>query len=285
MNAHNSSLLSQPPLVVLLHGLHSSKEELVFIEAGLKRAGIQCCLLEISGYTINSQAHHLGAVSWHDWLDELTVKLDKLHQTHGPLILSGISTGANLALAASLHTPRLLAGVVPLSTSIFLDGWSVPFYSFLLPLVYYTPLGRLWSYKESPPYGVKDERIRKWIAHELQTRGASATGSSSIPNEFLRENHRLRIWLKRKLKQCGKRVPLLAIHAKDDELASMRNVEFLKSNWSYAFFNQVVLHDSYHMICIDRERSKVVSAMINFTKKNLLDNSENDEKEKYECHI
>lgn len=260
----------KPHFVVLLHGLHSTKEELVFIEAGLKRAGVPCCLLEVSGYTVNTDTRvNLTPVSWNAWLDGLTEQLQTLHHEHGPLILSGISTGANMAIAASLHAPHLLAGVVPLSTSIFLDGWSVPFYSFLLPLAYYTPLGVLWSYKESPPYGVKDERIRKWIAQDLVTKGKSAAGSSKIPNSYLRENHRLRNWLKWRLRREKGQVPILAIHAKEDELASVKNLDFLKTHWASDSYRQLVLEDSYHMVCVDRERGKVIDALVKFSRRTV----------------
>jgi len=252
-------------MVVLLHGLHSSKEELAFIEAGLKRSGVSCHLLEVQGYTASRTLDPKNSgVAWRSWLDEIVGKLRELQALHGPVVLAGISTGANLSIAAALTAPETLAGVIPLSTSIFLDGWSVPWYSFLLPLAYYTPVGFFWTYKETPPYGVKDERIRQWIARELATRGMSATGNSSIPNAYLRENHRLRCWLRKTLTKNVCHLPILAIQAQDDELTSLTNLHFLEKNWSQEHFNQLILKDSYHMICIDRERAKVTDAIIEF---------------------
>lgn len=252
-------------MVALLHGLHSSKEELAFIAAGLKRSGVSHQLIELKGYTANQPLDSMTPhVSWRFWLNELVAKLRDLEALHGSVLLTGISSGANLSIAAALEAPETLAGVIPLSTSIFLDGWSVPWYSFLLPLAYYTPLGRLWTYKESPPYGVKDERIRTWIARELATRGVSATGNSSIPNEYLRENHRLRGWLRKRLRKDVPYLPILAIQAKEDELTSTKNIQFLEQNWPSMHFNQLTLEDSYHMICIDRERAKVTDAIIQF---------------------
>lgn len=253
------------PMVVLIHGLHSSKEELAFVCSGLKRSGVTHHIIELQGYTANlTLDSKRDRVDWRSWLDELITKLRDLHALHGPLVLTGISSGANLCIAAALEAPETLAGVVPLSTSIFLDGWSVPWYSFLLPLAYYTPAGRLWTYKESHPYGVKDERIRLWIARELANRGMSATGGSSIPNAYLRENHRLRKWLRKRLLKNITPVPILAIQAQDDELTSLKNVGFLKDKWPVKCFNELILKDSYHMICIDRERAKVTDAIVQF---------------------
>lgn len=253
------------PMVVLVHGLHSSKEELTFICSGLKRSGVTHHVIELKGYTANLPLDSKNLrVDWRSWLNDLVAQLRELQVLHGPLVLTGISSGANLCIAAALEAPETLAGVVPLSTSIFLDGWSVPWYSFLLPLAYYTPVGRLWSYKESHPYGVKDERIRLWIARELANRGTSAAGNSSIPNTYLRENYRLRKWLQKRLREKIYALPILAIQAQDDELTSPRNIQFLKAQWSVKCFQELILKDCYHMICIDRERAKVTDAIVQF---------------------
>lgn len=257
--------LPAPPLVVLIHGLHSNEEELVFIQAGLQRAGIDCHLPRIQGYTFDAKTEmRPTAPDWQSWVRQLVDEVRQLGARHGPVVVSGISAGANLAIAVALQAPEAVAGVVPLSTSLFVDGWKIPFYSPLALLAYYTPLGALWTYKESSPYGVKDERIRQWIERELARKGTSAAGSSTIPNDYLRENHRLQRWLRHRLKEDTPRVPMLAIHAQHDEIASLRNTRYLAKNWQKNHFQQLILMDSYHMVSIDRERGKVTLALARF---------------------
>jgi len=258
----------RPPLVVLVHGLHSNQQELAFVKAGLERAGIVCVLPNIEGYTFSdTRTEKSRKPDWRSWVNQLVQELYKLNKLHGRVILTGISTGANLSLAAALEAPDTLVGVVPLSTSLFIDGWKIPSYNFLVLLAYYTPLGVFWTYKESSPYGVQDERIRNWIERELTNKGTSAAGSSTIPNAYLRENHRLLLWLRKRLKKEIPNLPLLAIHALRDEIASIKNVNYLEKYWPLNYFDKLLLANSYHMISIDRERAKVIQALINFSKK------------------
>jgi esterase/lipase len=74
----------------------------------------------------------------------------------------------------------------------------------------------------------------------------------------------LRKWLRKRLLKNITPVPILAIQAQDDELTSLKNVGFLKDKWPVKCFNELILKDSYHMICIDRERAKVTDAIVQF---------------------
>jgi len=80
----------------------------------------------------------------------------------------------------SVGYPEDVNALVLLSTSIWVDGWSIPRYQWLLPLALFTPMGVFWKYREKEPYGVKDERIRSWIKRELDRRRVSAAGSSIL---------------------------------------------------------------------------------------------------------
>ena len=83
------------------------------------------------------------------------------------VVLVGLSGGALLALATLLSgTP--VDGLVLMSTPLQYDGWGVSRWQPLLPLALYTPLGRLWQYRERAPYGVKNPRVRRWVERELQ---------------------------------------------------------------------------------------------------------------------
>ena len=100
---------------------------------------------------------------------------------------------------------------VGMSTTLRFDGWAIPRTQFLLPLAFYTPLGRLWQYRERPPYGVKNERVRAWIERELRHRKVSRAGSSVIGVGHLREHDRLIRHVRRNLGnvQCDN---VLALH-------------------------------------------------------------------------
>ena len=68
--------------------------------------------------------------------------------------------GAVLCLYLSL-TRTNIEGIALLSPTLMLDGWALPWHSFLLPFVYYTPAKYLYSFKESDPFGIKNTVTRK----------------------------------------------------------------------------------------------------------------------------
>jgi carboxylesterase len=55
-----------------------------------------------------------------------------------------------------------------MSTTLRYDGWAIPPWHFL-PLALYTRSGGCGN--KEKPHGVKNERIRAWIARELETGG------------------------------------------------------------------------------------------------------------------
>jgi carboxylesterase len=142
-----------------------------------------------------------------------------------------------------------------LSTTLFFDGWNVSPWRFLLPLAYYTPLGRLYRYRETPPYGVRNPRVQDWIAGQIRDGGLSAAGASTIPTPSLREADRLVRHVHRTLPQVL--APTLLVHAREDDVASLRNVSCVRNRIGAGEVEEVILDDSYHMVTLDNERETV----------------------------
>jgi carboxylesterase len=184
-----------------------------------------------------------------------------------PLVLMGDSAGAGLALSAAMDPATPVDGLVLMSTTLRYDGWAIPPWHFLLPLALYTPIGRLWQYREQPPYGVKNERIRAWIARELENRRVSRAGSATLGVSYLREHDRLLRRLRRNLGQvvCPH---ILALHAEEDEVASLDNLRLLAVGLSSAAVSlkTVTVRNSFHMISIDNDRQQVVRETVDFVR-------------------
>ena len=171
--------------------------------------------------------------------------------------------GASLALASAIRCGARVDALVLMSTTLRFDGWAVPRWRFLLPLVLYTPLGRFWKYRERAPYGVKNERVRAWIERELRTRRISSAGSSVIGVGHLREHDRLLRHVRGNLARvvCPS---VLALHARQDEVAGIGNLGILARGLGCAMFRSVVLGTSFHMITIDNDRRQVVRETLEF---------------------
>jgi carboxylesterase len=197
------------------------------------------------------------------WTNYVEAEVYALKQSYAQVILLGISAGANVALSVAVKNVALVDGLVLMSTPLILDGWNIPFYHFLFPLALYTPIGRLWSYEEKPPYGLKNERIRAWVAKDLKARRLSSAGASVLEVTHLREHDRLQKHLMTSMSSVSA-PPTLVLHASEDEVASLENVRFIQMNWKTPSLRCHVLENSYHMISWDNDRAEVCQKVIDF---------------------
>lgn len=249
--------------VLLLHGLCSTPDELRSVESSLRSLGYAVQPMAIDGYSFNAASDVQAATPFEGWIDTIERRIDTLRETHDRVMLIGISAGASLALGAAIRCGTRVDALVLMSTTLQFDGWAVPRLHFLLPVMLYTPLGRFWKYKERAPYGVKNERVRAWIERELRTRRISSAGSSIIGVSHLREHDRLLRHLRKNLSKvvCGS---VLALHAREDEVASVANLGILAQELGCGAFRSVVLGNSFHMITIDNDRQQVVRETVEF---------------------
>lgn len=268
-----------PLTAILLHGLCSTPDELSTVAAALRAAGHTVLPLTVPGYsfdgTLNSNPNskpnganaRQHATPYATWLRTVANAALDAKASGQHVVLVGLSAGAALALGTAMmlarEAPRTLQGLVLMSTTLKYDGWSVPRHHFLMPLALYTPLGRFWHYREKPPYGVKNPRVRRWIERELAARMISRAGAAVIGIDHLREHDRLRRHVRARLKRfvCP---PVLALHAREDEVAGLANVDLLRKNLRARSFRAVVLADSYHMITIDNDRHEVLRETLHF---------------------
>ncbi|MDQ0074553.1 carboxylesterase [Variovorax boronicumulans] len=253
----------QRTAVVLLHGLCSTPDELLTVQSALRARGYAAHPLSIDGYSFDANAPMQHAAPYERWLDVIQAQVKALRKQHDRVMLVGISAGSSLALGAAIRCGRDVDALVLMSTTLRFDGWAIPRTQFLLPLAFYTPLGRLWQYRERPPYGVKNERVRAWIERELRHRKISRAGCSVLGVDHLREHDRLIRHVRRNLNavQCDN---VLALHAQQDEVASVANLGILARGLRCRAFRTVVVANSYHMITIDNDRQQVVRETVSF---------------------
>jgi carboxylesterase len=256
--------LNRSRAVLLLHGLCSSSLEVRLFARTLRAHGYQVVTPTLRGYTApeaNVQ-HDDTAPDFRRWIVDACAELDRLAATCDDVTICGVSLGATLALAVAAERRPTLRGLSLISTTLFFDGWNISRWRFLLPLAYHTPLGRLFRYREVPPYGVKNERVRSWIAEQLARGPLSSTGASTIPTPSLREADRLIRHVKRSLHLV--RTPTLMIHAREDDVASLANLRFVQRNIDATVFASIIVSDSYHMITLDNDRELAALRTVQF---------------------
>jgi len=250
--------------VVLLHGLRGTPDELLSLQGPLRQQGYTVVLLRIAGYSFDAAEPECPASPWYSWVQAVQARVLALRQDHDKVVVVSLSAGCALALAAAMSEVGTPEGLVLLSTTLRYDGWGVSRWRFLLPLALYTPLGRWWPYRETSPFGVKNERIRAWIEHAPERPRIAGAGRASPGLSYLRENDRLIRHVRRHL-SAVRCTQVLAIHAQDDEVASPRNLQLLAQGLPASCSLQAqTVHNSYHMISIDNDRQEVVRRVQGF---------------------
>ena len=249
--------------VVLLHGLCSSPLDVRPFARALREHGFHPVTPALPGYGASDLHLSVGAAAcgYRCWIDAVKDEVDRLALTHSEVTVCGESLGATLALAVAAESPALDA-LSLISTTLFFDGWNVSRWRFLLPLLYYTPLGRIYRYREKPPYGVKNELVRALVAGQLERRKMSPPAASTVPTAHLREADRLIRHVKNSLGRI--RTPVLLIHARDDDLSSLANVRYVQSRIGSERVVIVVVSDSYHMITLDNDGDFAAGKTIRF---------------------
>jgi carboxylesterase len=241
--------------VLLLHGLAGNPLEMRYVARRLHRGGFAVHVPHIPDY-----GHHQRSNScWQDWSAWVEREFDALRRNYRSVAVGGLCIGAVLALQLAAGKSSEIAALALLSTTLDYDGWSIPWYRFLLPYAYHTPLRKRYVYRERSPYGLKNEVLRKHIARAMQQSETTAVGSTSISMDHICNAQKLIRSVRRTLPQVT--APALVIHAIDDETVSPQSAEYVIRNINSSVIRKVLLDDSFHMITLDNEREHVAQEM------------------------
>lgn len=239
--------------VMLVHGLTGTPTELSAIAKDLNRYGFTVFCPLLAGHC-QSEAELLKT-GWRDWHQSVETAYQAFSRSMSAVFVGGISAGAVLSLKLAQNHPGRVRGLGLYSTTLRWDGWSIPKLSFLLPLILRLPiLGPRYRFEENYPYGLKNEKLRERVHAQMMSGDPSAAGFSGTPGRSLKELWRLVDVVKAGL--AGLKAPALLIHARDDDIASIRNALYIREHIGGPS-RLVALESSYHMITIDQERKTV----------------------------
>lgn len=239
--------------ILLIHGLGGTPVEMRFIAVGLARSGYTVYCPQLAGHC--GTADDLKATRWRDWYASVAAAHDRLLKECDTVIAGGLSMGAVMALQLAAQRPDTVHGVALYAPTLQLDGWSIPWYARLFNLVWHRRVADLFDFVEREPYGIKDPRVRGLVTAALQSGDSSQAGQLSTPGSTMLELRRLAHTVRRSLRRICQ--PVLLLHPREDDRASLRNAFYLQKNLG-GRVEAVVLDDSYHIITLDRQRHVVV---------------------------
>ncbi len=248
--------------VLLIHGLTGTPAEMRFVAKGLHARGFTVYGMQLDGHCGN--AGDLLATGWRDWTASVDQAATFMLQSVNRLFVGGLSMGALLALHLAAQRPQDVSGLALYGTTFRYDGWAIPAVarlSFLLPWACALGVGRKRSFMESFPYGIKDERIRTRISGAMLSGNSAAAGLPGNPWPSLAEFVRLASRVRKELALVH--APCLAVHAAQDDIASLRNVEVVRKGVRGPF-ETLLLDDSYHMVTVDKQRDLLIERSARF---------------------
>ena len=260
-----------PCRVLLLHGLTGTPMEFAYIAHFMRHRGqlsVECRRLVNHGQPIEI----LGQTRWEELVESarghFRAALARARADRAQLVVGGLSLGAILALILAAEAPEDVDGVIALSPTLFYDGWNVPWTHRLIALADYLPISRFLFLREQPPYGIKDEVLRRKVAEtysasKLGDDGhAAQLGYSHFPVRLFCEMRHLIAFAIRQLPRV--QAPLLLLQAAEDDATSPRNSRFIMERVRSTRTELVMLANSYHVITADLERAEVAASMTAF---------------------
>jgi len=248
-----------PQGLLLIHGLGGTPVEMRYVAHGLARAGYTVHVPQLAGHC--GTPEELWATTWQHWYESVEEEHHRLRETCSTVVVGGLSMGAILALHHAVQYSEDVSALALYAPSLWLDGWGIPWYSNLFRLITQRWLAQFFPFAERDPWGIKDPRIRALIEQAIKSGDSSQAGVSALPGSLMLE---LR-WLVQRVKEEIAKIkqPVLIVHPREDDRASLRNVCFLQDNLGGPV-QTVVLDDSYHIVTLDRQRELVVQRTLDF---------------------
>ncbi|MCL1864730.1 MAG: alpha/beta fold hydrolase [Spirochaetes bacterium] len=236
--------------ILLLHGMTGEPAELYYLGKYLHRLGFDVYIPELPGHCQGTEA--LKRTTWQDWLNFSFEEYDRLKKEYDVVYISGICLGAVLALCVAMERDDL-EKIACLSTTLFLDGWSIPKIIFLLPVVLYTVIKFFYAWPESSSLGVKNEKVRGKVQEALEKDDAKIL--DCFPAISILQILRLSRYTIKRLSKVKSEV--LIIHSERDDIASTKSGDIVYKNIGSKIKEYIKLKDSYHLIVLDDEKDFV----------------------------
>ncbi len=250
--------------VLLIHGLTGTPIEMQAVGRGLAARGFSVYGIQLAGHC--GSESDLLQTGWRDWYRGVEEAWRDIASRHADVFVAGLSMGAVMGMHLSAQHPCKIRGLGLYSTTLFYDGWAIPKLAFLLPLFLRTPMGERYRFIENFPYGIKNERLRQVIHASMVSGHSDAAGNLGMLGRSLRELRRLIGIVKQEMPSI--RTPALVLQARDDDVTSPKNAEYLARHLAGPVSVEY-LDDCYHMITIDQQRDDVIRLSAEFFRRCL----------------
>ncbi len=245
--------------VLLFHGMTGSPYELKKYGQYLYGLGYDVYADCLPGH--GDKVEEIYTVKYTDWLNFSFERFEYLNSKYDEVYVSGLCLGAVLAVAVAQKYPEQVKGIMAFSTTLFLDGWRLPWYSIFLPIGLTTLLRFYYTYPECDPHGIKNLRTRNIVKKLLQK---GDVGMNDFPMTCIYELFKLSRFVRNKKRMKKVIAPTLLIHSREDDLTAPRGSYLVYNSISSEDKQIIILENSYHMVLYDNEKEFVFETVGKF---------------------
>lgn len=245
--------------VLLVHSLGGNPAELRYLAQSFGRQGYTVNCPFIPGMTSGTDVS--GISTYEDWYAGLERAYLEMAETCDSIYLGGLSAGAMLVLRLASQHPERVRGIMLFAPTLWPNGWAIPWYFNLFRLVRDRFTARLFHFRHRAPYGIKDERIRKFVIESFTADERPVEDLFGRGGGLVYQFRRLVSDVKRRLGGIDK--PTLIMHPRFDDQSDLSNAFKLQRKLG-GMVETIVLEDCYHMVTLDRQRHIVVDRAMEF---------------------
>jgi carboxylesterase len=227
-----------------------------YIAQGLAQAGYTVHVSRLAGHC--GSVEDLMCTRWADWYESVEDEHRLIREKCDTVVVGGLSMGAILALHHAARHPQDVSALALYAPPLWLDGWSVPWYSSVFRL-----LTQKWLADyivERDPWGIGDSRSRALVEKAITGGDGSQVGAPAVPGSLIPE---LRWLLRCVQREVGHvRQSALIVHPRSDDRATLRNLDYLQSN--LGGLTQTVVLDEPHTVPRDRQCQLLLDRTLEF---------------------
>lgn len=233
---------------VVVHGFTGTPPTVSSVKDRLINGGYTVAAPCLAGH--GGSLNDLAGATWRDWYETVRIAYTELRRSSEKVYYCGISLGALLGLKLALDEGWGVRALALMGTPIVLTR----FERLAIPLVRYTPL-RFALHSVPKDYS-------KTVADPKGLELYKGMSNDRIPVSAVYQIVELQKEIARDLKKVTS--PLLLIHARNDKVAPVRNVDIVRRGVSSDIVESAYLERSEHVITMDMEKDVAAQKVVEF---------------------
>lgn len=278
------SYSASKPGILLIHGLTGMPLEMRPLEKHFRKLGFDVENILLAGHGAGHE--ELFKAKAEDWLSSARAGLSRLLERNQQAVICGLSMGAMISAALSAENKQVIGNIM-LSPTIYYDAAKMSGNSLshtvnskavsrmMAALCRAVPMvGRHFYWEETPPYGLRDERLQRQITKAIEeSKKGSGNDFGTFRTYFGPLAQMMSLVFAAEKQLPSVTCPSLVVHSLEDTIASIDNATTCYAGLGSKMKTLVFLTGCDHVMTLDLQKNKLQALVETFIN-GLSQNSE-----------